>query len=89
MVRAQELPAGEKRRTAALRADSEQRVGLAIEHGLQRRVGIGDVQERDVAERLEGHQARRAVGGLQLARRQAGACCDGQELDQIPACDVH
>ena len=85
VIGAEKLGAGEKRRTAALGADPEQRVRLAVEDGPQRRVGIREVQQRDVAQRLERQQARGTVGGLQLPRRQAGARRDGQELDQIAA----
>src|SRR5258708_329433 len=47
VIGAEKLGAGEKRRTAALGADPEQRVRLAVEHGPQRRVGIREVQQRD------------------------------------------
>jgi hypothetical protein len=52
-IRAQQRRAGEERRLAPLVADTDQRVRLTVEQGLEVRVRIGDVKERDVAERLD------------------------------------
>jgi len=89
VVRAEELGAGEERRPATLGADPEDRVGLAIEHGAERRVSIRDVQQRDVAERLECEQARGTVGRLEPPRRQPSARRDREELDQVAPADLH
>ena len=56
--------AGQIRRLAALAADAEQRVGLAIVDGPQRGVRVGQVQQRDVAERLELEQPLGRLVGL-------------------------
>ena len=48
---------------------------------------VGEVEQRHVAERLEGEQPRRTVSGLQRARRQARPRRDRQELHEVTAGD--
>ena len=71
VIRAKQLGAGQKRRPAALGADADDRVGLAIEHRPKRRVGVGDMEQGHVAERLESEEPVRAVGGFETRAARA------------------
>ena len=51
-------------------------------------MGVGQVQQRDVAEGLELEEALGPVVGLEPARVQAGARRDREELHEVPTGNV-
>ena len=88
VVGAQELRARDERRLAALVADANQRVRFAVEHGTGGRVGVGQVQQRDVAEGLELEKALGPVVGLEPPRVDPRCGGDREELEEVAPCDV-
>ncbi len=77
-------------RTAGFVSDPDERVGLAVVDGQERRVRIGHVEQGDVAERLEREEPVGLEGGREgAAAGGAKAPGDGDELQQIAARDVH
>src|SRR5438132_993828 len=89
VVGAQELRARDERRLAALVAEADQRIGLAVEHGTRGRVGVGHVQQRDVAEGLELEEALGPVVGLEPPRVDPRCGGDREELEEVAPRDVH
>ena len=87
VIGAQQRLARQEGRLPPLGADAQDGVRLPIEHGAERPVRVGEVEQRHVAERLEGQQPRRTVSGLQRARRQARPRRDRQELHEVTAGD--
>src|SRR5262249_62280666 len=55
----------------------------------QGRVSVGDVQQGHVAERLEGHEPLRTIGGFEALRRESGARGDREQLQEVAPRDVH
>ena len=89
-VRPEEPLAGQIGRLPALLTDAEQRVGLAGVHGQERRMRVGEVQQRDVAERRHVEQPLGRLARLgKSARSDVRRPGDGDELHQIASRQVH
>ncbi len=89
-ARAEKRLAREIGRTAGFVSDPDERVGLAVVDGQERRVRIGHVEKGNVADRLEREEPVGREGGREFAA--AGGAQppgDGDELQQIAARDVH
>src|SRR5437763_11181246 len=88
VVGPEELGAGEERRLAVLSAYTDERVGLAVVEGAQRRVRIGEVEQGDVAERLELEEPLGAVGGLEPTWIEPRRRGHREELQEVAAAEA-
>ena len=71
-----------------LSAHTDERVRLAVVEGAQRPVRVGEVEQRDVAERLELEEPLGAVGGLEPTRIEPRRRGHREELQEVAAAEA-